>query len=420
MAEHQKKYRTHFGKVDNVVIDPIMQIMQTYMNSKCEDKVNLTVGAYRDENLKTYVFPSIRKAEIEVIEDTNRSRAYMHPLGDLDFARELARLFYSDDSEILKNQRIFSCQSISGTGALRVFAEFVSKYGKPSQKTVYIPDPTWPNHNLIFENAGFNVVLYNFYDPKQNGIDFEYLINFLENAIEGSTILFHTCAFNPTGCDLTKDQWNIVGNLVKKRNLYTILDTAYQGFASGDLEEDIYPIKLFTELDLEFSICQSLSKNMGLYGERAGGLHIVFKDQGGLEANKLLIKKLEILFTTVILSLYLTPVDHGSNIIKQTLKNYKEEWKSELKHVVTRLIDMRKLLFEELVNIQCPGDWKHILNQKGMFAYTGLTVKQCEYLIEEKKVFLVKSGRISVCGLNKENVKKVAESIKEAILKVSE
>lgn len=406
---------THFSKVPKSEIDPIMKIMEIYSNSKAENKINLTVGAYRTEELQPYVFPSVKQAERDILNDSNKYRGYPSPTGDEVYLHELAKLLFQDDSEIFKNNRLFSCQSLSGTGAVRLIAEYIARYGKESMKTVYVPNPTWANHPLIFIQSGLEVVEYFFYNEKSLEIDFEYMKTFLLNCKKGSTILFHTCAFNPTGTDFSKDEWEIMINLCADNNLFIIFDTAYQGFASGNLIDDIFPILLAAEKNLEFAIAQSLSKSMGLYGERAGGLHILFKNQGGVEENTKINLKLKTLFTKIVFSLYLVPVDHGSQIIKIVLQKYKDQWKQELKDVVDRLISMRKLLYHELVENKCPGNWEIILKQRGMFAYTGLTINQCEYLIEKKNLFLVKSGRISVCGLNKQNVKRAADYIKEAI-----
>ena len=391
--------------------------MQTYAACKSDDKINLTAGAYRTEDLKPYVFPSVRKAEKEVlIDNNNRYRGYMNPLGCEELCKNLSLLFFGKEkyyNSIIKKNRLFSCQSLSGTGALSLIAEFISKHGKDSQKTVYLPKPTWPNHQLIFTSCGLKVEEYNFYDHENLKINFDYMTKFLNNANKGATILFHTCAFNPTGTDFNKEQWLEIVKLVKDKNLFTIFDTAYQGFSTGDIEQDNYPIYLFLDYNVEFAIAQSLSKNMGMYGERTGGLHIVFNEQ---KDNQKLINKFKYYFSDIILSLYLTPVDHGALIIKTVLEKYKEDWIKELKEVVNRVLEMRNLLYKELVKINCPGNWKIILDQNGMFAYTGLSEKQCDYLINNKNLFLVKSGRINICGINKKNVSTIASFIKEAKL----
>lgn len=410
----ENKKKSIFRNIPKLQFDPIITIMELYKKSENPDKINLTVGAYRTEELKPHVFTSVRKAEEDLVTTVTPTRSYLHPLGDTEYNFELAKLIFPIDSEVFTKNRIFSCQSLSGTGALKLIANYLSSYAKKEMKHVYIPSPTWSNHNILFLNAGCTIEEYFFYDDSNLCINFEYMRNFLLNTKEGSSILFHTCAFNPTGSDFTHEQWREVLVLVKEKNLFCIFDTAYQGFASGDLEEDIFPIKLFEKNGIEYCICQSLAKSMGLYGERAGAMHIVYKDQGSIEDNIKLNSKLSNVFTDIVLSCYLVPIAYGSDLIKIVLTKYKDEWINELKIVVGRIKNMRKLLYKELVSINAPGNWSTILEQKGMFAYTGLSVSQCEYLIYKKSLYLVCTGRISVCGINHENVKKIAEYIKEA------
>jgi aspartate aminotransferase len=253
-----------------------------------------------------------------------------------------------------------------------------------------------------------NVKEYRFYDTVSNGISMKDLLADLEVADEGSVILLHVCGNNPTGVDPEKEEWKQIADVMKRRNLFPFFDMAYQGFISGDIEEDSYPIYLFYELGFEMLIAVSFSKNMGLYGERAGPLHVIVNDP-------LTKENIKSQLAAIAESLYLTPVAHGSRIIKTVLKDerLREDWLKELKEIVGRLNYVRMRLYETLIKIKAPGGWEHIKNQHGMFTYTGLTVKQCEALIEKHKVFLVKSGRISLSGINDENVETIANAIKD-------
>lgn len=410
------KEKSLLSKVPQNQVDPIMAIMESFKKCKNKDKINLTVGAYRDEELKNYVFKCVRKAENDILnESDSKCRAYLHPTGDEEFTTQCRKIILDDDHKIVNNKRLVSSQGLSGTGCLRLCAQFISKYLNPKNKTVLLPHPTWSNHDLIFRDSGFKEEEYEFFSSEMLGINFDNVIDVYSKAEEGSVVLLHTCAYNPTGADLTKDQWKKIVEVIKEKKLFAILDTAYQGFATGDIVEDAYAIRLFAESEVEFAVCQSFSKNMGLYGERAGALHIVFNDLGSLERNEDMSKKIKYGLTQTALTMHLVPIGHGSEIIKRVIKNYYKEWTEELKVAVDRIILMRKLLYEELLNVKCPGNWEHIMNQKGMFAYTGLNAKQCEYLIEKKNLYLVKSGRISICGINKKNVKMVAEFMKETV-----
>jgi aspartate aminotransferase len=232
----------------------------------------------------------------------------------------------------------------------------------------------------------------------------------LENAEDGSVVLLHVCGQNPTGVDPTLEQWQKTIEIMKRKNLFPFFDNAYQGYVSGDLQSDAYPIHLFLEQGFEMLISQSFSKSMGLYGERAGPLHVVVNDSS-------LIPDIKSNLAEIALGLYLTPVGHGSRIIKTVLLDpvLTESWVQELKLVSQRLNGVRDLLFDALVKVGVPGNWEHIKLQKGMFSYTGLNLKQCEALIKVHKIFLVKSGRISLSGLNSQNVEKVALAFKDVV-----
>ena len=411
------KLNTNDSLLNNVTenkIDPIMTIMEKFSKCQNPDKINLTVGAYKDEDLKSYVFNVVRKVEETILKD-GKNREYLPPTGDPEFCVECRKLVFDENSDAVKDNRVVSCQGISGTGSIRILAQYLGKFMGLKNKLVLIPNPTWSNHNLIFKESGFEEKLYNYFDKENLDVDYESIKNALIEAPDESVVLLHTCAHNPTGCDLTQDQWVEISFIIKEKKHFTILDTAYQGFATGNIKQDIFPVYLFTKVNVEFGVCQSFSKNLGLYGERAGAMHLVFKNQGSKEENNKLHERIKYGLAQTALSLYLIPVGYGSEIIKRVLKNHKSEWETELKLVVGRLIEMRELLYQELIKINCPGNWDHIKKQKGMFAYTGLNEKQCDYLIEEKNLFLVRSGRISICGINKKNVSKVAQYIKEAM-----
>lgn len=404
-----------FDHIEQTAWDPIVEILDLYSKCKNPEKVNLTIGAYRNENLQPVVFESVRLAEEEIFKE-DFSRQYLPFLGDEEFNELTQKTIFDPNIPLIKenpklnvieHKRITTIQSISGSGSLRIGAEFLSKY---INKKIYFSDLTWPNHVPIFELAGMQAEKYPYYNAETKELDFDNLINFLKKAEENSIVLLHVCGHNPTGVDPDKNQWKEICKVMQERNLFPYFDLAYQGYVSGDLIEDIFPIYEFLNNDFEMFIAQSFSKSMNLYGERAGSLHVVVNDTDSIE-------KIKGLFAEIAKGIYLVPVGHGSRIIKRVLGNEKlrKMWEEELKIGVKRLNYVRNKLFEELNKINTKGNWDHIKNQKGMFSYSGLNEKQCCVLIEKHNIFLVKSGRISLSGLNDKNIPMVALAIKDVV-----
>lgn len=395
-----------FDNIENSPWDPIIEVLAEY--NKCTDpnKINLTVGAYRDENLKPVVFESVREAENKLF-SKKFSREYLPPTGDEEFNKLTQKLIFPDNHPVYKNNQILTVQSISGSGGIRLAGEFISRFF--DSKKIYIPNLTWPNHQQIFKMANLHLETYRYYDSKNNKLDLEGFLADLENAEEGATILLQVCGHNPTGVDPSEGEWKLIADVMLRKNLFPFFDNAYQGFVSGDLMEDVFPILLFYDLGFEMFIAESFSKMMGLYGERAGPLHVISNDPDSLPNVKNQLSELA-------MGIYLTPVAHGSRIIKTILsdENLKNNWLDEMKYkVAARMKTVRQKLYDNLVKIEAPGNWEFILNQKGMFSYTGLSKTQCEALINNYKIFLVKTGRISLAGINDDNVEKLVKAVKE-------
>ena len=274
------------------------------------------------------------------------------------------KFLLGDDHPALVEKRVSTTQSLSGTGALRLGAEFIRKY--MGGRKVYLPNPTWGNHNAIFSEVGMEIVQYRWYKADTCALDFEGLKEDMNNAPEGSIILFHTCAHNPTGVDPTHEQWDELAELCIQKKLIPFFDTAYQGFASGDLVNDGYSVRLFASKGLEMLAAQSFAKNMGLYG------------LGDKE-----------LF---------------------------EEWTVELKAIVGRILKMRESLHNALIENGCPGNWDHITKQIGMFSFTGLDPDQSDRMLNKHHIYMLRTGRISLAGLTSGSVQYVADCMKEVVL----
>ncbi|KAF7554192.1 hypothetical protein G7046_g6882 [Stylonectria norvegica] len=380
----------------------ILGITEAFKADKFEKKINLGVGAYRDDAGKPYVLPSVREAEKKVV-DTAMNKEYAGITGVPDFPPAAAKLAYGADSPAL--DRIAISQTISGTGALRVGAAFLEKF-YPGEKKIYIPNPSWANHKAVFSHAGLAVEQYRYYDKKTIGLDFEGLVADLKAAPKGSIFLFHACAHNPTGVDPSPEQWKQISTVVKDQGHFAFFDMAYQGFASGDTNKDAFAVRHFVEEGHNIALCQSFAKNMGLYGERVGAFSFVCADA---DEKKRVDSQLKIL----IRPMYSNPPIHGARIASEILLNpaLNKQWLAEVKNMADRIITMRALLKDNLEKLGSKHDWSHITSQIGMFAYTGLTPEEMDRLAKEFSVYATRDGRISVAGITSDNVGRLAESI---------
>ena len=289
--------------------DPILSTAIAFKNDTHPKKVNLGIGAYRDNDGKPVVLDSVREAEIAIANDKNEVKEYA-PIDGAAPNKELVQtLVFGAGSSIVSSGRIASCQALSGTGSLRVCGEFIKTY-MPNSKTIYLPDPSWGNHKAIFQKSGLEVKTYPYWDAAKKNLNFEGMLSGIKAAPSGSIILLHSVAHNPTGIDPTPDQWKQVVEACQTGGLVPVIDNAYQGFASGCLEKDAMATRMFGDSGMEFIICQSFAKNMGLYGERIGMLHIVCKDKD-IAAKVLSQIKL------VVRPMYSSPPIHGGKLVRR-------------------------------------------------------------------------------------------------------
>ncbi|CAA22173.1 Aspartate aminotransferase, mitochondrial [Schizosaccharomyces pombe] len=383
--------------------DPIFGITEAYKKDGDVKKMNLGAGTYRDDAGKPYVLPSVRQAETELLSQ-KLDKEYAPITGIPSFRVQATKLAYGDVYESIKD-RLVSAQSISGTGALCIAANFLASF-YPS-KTIYVSDPTWGNHKNVFSRAGLTVKSYKYYDPATRGLDIKGMLSDLTSAPDGSIILLHACAHNPTGVDPTKAQWDDILKTMQKKNHFALLDMAYQGFASGDFARDAYATRLFASSNVPMLLCQSFAKNMGLYGERAGCFSILANDAE--EA-----ARIESQTKILIRALYSNPPVNGARIANHILSNpaLREQWAGEVVGMSERLKSMRKALRNILEkDLKNKHSWKHITDQIGMFCYTGLNPQQVDVLAKQYHIYLTKNGRISISGLNTSNVRYFAEAI---------
>jgi len=371
------------------------------------NKVDLVVGAYRDDNHQPYVLNVVKKAEQMVLGKTNKE--YLPIDGLPEFRSAAAKLILGEDSPAIKQGRVATFQSLSGTGALSLGAVFIKTFFPDA--IVYISNPTWAIHQQIFQSVGLQVRTYYYYDATTKSIGFDKYIEDLKLAPSGSVILFHACAHNPTGIDPTPSQWESLADVVKEKKHIPFFDSAYQGFATGSLERDAFAVRLFVQRGFELLIAQSFAKNLGLYGERIGLFSIVSSTPDPIPNITSQVK-------VMIRRSYSNPPMHGAHIVSTILNDPAlfKEWQGELDVMSSRIKQMRQALYDYLVDNKTPGNWTHILTQIGMFSFSGLNETQVEVLQSKHHIYLTKNGRISIPGLTTKNVKYVADAITDAVL----
>jgi len=402
-----------FSHITQAPPDPILGVTLAFKADTNPNKVDLGVGAYRTEEGKPLVLNSVKKAEERMLAQ-GFNKEYLPIDGLPEFKAFTAQLLFGDSLKGNEN-KIAVTQSISGTGALRIGAEFIRRF-LPAGTTVYISKPTWSNHFNVFREARVPTAEYRYFDKNTNGLDFVGLTADIENAPNKSVILLHLCAHNPTGVDPTPEQWRAIADIIKRKEHLAFLDSAYQGYATGDLDQDAYGARLLMKNGHEFLVAQSYSKNFGLYGERVGALTVVCANEG-IAAKALSQMKLD------VRAMYSNPPIHGARIVATIAADpaLTQEWIQELKGMASRIIAMRQELFNALKargtplpNGQ-PGEWHHIVDQIGMFSFTGLTVEQCEKIIGKYHIYMLTNGRISMAGLNKSNVQYLADAIHDVV-----
>ncbi|CAD8153035.1 unnamed protein product [Paramecium octaurelia] len=397
------RYFSVWSQVPMGPADPILGVAAQFKADPSTTKVNLSIGAYRDNDGKPVVLESVKRAE-QIIKEKKLDNEYLPVEGLQSFIDASIKLGYGDAYYAQNGKSIAGCQVLSGTGAVRLGFEFSKKF-LPQGTKVYMPNPTWPNHHNIARMAGLEISEYRYFDPKTRGVDFSGLVEDLNKAQNGSVILFHACAHNPTGCDLTTAQWTQLLDLTKKKNFLPFFDMAYQGFTSGDVNKDAEAVRLFTAQGVPIVLGQSFAKNMGLYGQRTGCLSFVCSNQQ--EKDKV-VSQLKLLARP----LWSSPPLHGARVADIILNTpeLNQLWLQEVKMMANRIQLMRVGLANTLKSLGSPHDWSHISKQIGMFAFTGVGPDHVKELIAKYHIYLLSSGRISIAGLNEGNVKYVAEA----------
>ncbi|CAH3473500.1 Aromatic-amino-acid aminotransferase, partial [Enterobacter cloacae] len=391
-----------FQNVDAYAGDPILSLMERFKEDPRSDKVNLSIGLYYNEEGIIPQLQAVAEAEARLNAVPHGASLYLPMEGLNAYRNTIAPLLFGADHPVLAQKRVATIQTLGGSGALKVGADFLKKYFPDSG--VWVSDPTWENHVAIFEGAGFNVETYPWFDSETNGVRVEALLEKLKTLPARSIVLLHPCCHNPTGADLTNDQWDAVIEVLKARNLIPFLDIAYQGFGAG-MEDDAYAIRAVASAGLPVLVSNSFSKIFSLYGERVGGLSVVCEDA---EAASRVLGQLK----ATVRRIYSSPPNFGAQVVATVLgdEQLKASWLAEVESMRKRILSMR----QELVNVlkeAVPGhNFDYLIRQRGMFSYTGLSAAQVDRLRDEFGVYLIASGRMCVAGLNASNVHRVAQA----------
>ena len=389
-----------FQHVDAYAGDPILSLMETFKQDPRADKVNLGIGLYYNEDGIIPQLHAVRVAQAQIAAQDHDASLYLPMEGLAPYRQEVQALLFGEQHPLLQAGRVATVQTVGGSGALKVGADFLKRYFPEAE--VWVSDPTWDNHRVLFAGAGFKVHSYPYFDPQTRGVDFAAMLATLEQVPAGSIILLHPCCHNPTGADLTPAQWDQLIALVVRRDLLPFLDIAYQGFG-GTLDEDAYAIRAMAAAGMPFLVSNSFSKIFSLYGERVGGLSVVCEDA---QAADRVLGQLK----STIRRNYSSPPAFGAQVVARILRDplLKADWIAEVKAMRERILEMRSLLVGAMKQVLPAQDFDYLLRQRGMFSYTGFSVAQISRLRDEFGVYLIDSGRVCMAGLNHGNVQRVA------------
>jgi aromatic-amino-acid transaminase len=382
--------------------DPILSLNEDFQKDPRQNKINLSIGIYFDDEGRIPVMASVKAAEARILQ-ADGPKPYLPIEGAPNFRAEVQKLLLGAQHEAVTSGRVTTLQTVGSSGGLKVGADFLKQWFPDSE--VWVSDPSWDNHRSMFEGAGLKVHTYPYYDAATGGVRFGDMMATLRGLPKHSVVLLHACCHNPTGVDLTRAQWDELIPLLKERELLPYLDLAYQGFGDG-IEADAYAVRALADAGLSFFIANSFSKSMSVYGERAGALSVVCPTA---KEAALVLGQLK----ATVRRNYSSPPIHGGQIVARVLgeADLRAQWEQELAAMRERILAMRRRLYDVLVQ-KVPGrDFGYFLTQHGMFSYTGLSAAQVDRLREQYGVYLIRSGRICVAGLNTHNVEPAAEAM---------
>jgi len=391
-----------FNQLEPAPADPILGLSAAFDADERPHKINLGVGVYKDESGLTPVLESVKAAERLLLEEQS-TKSYKPIEGDRAYDQAVQRLIFGQEHPALSRGRVVTAHTPGGTGALRVVADTLIQTVGGS--TVWLSQPTWANHPTIFKAAGVLIRTYPYFDQPSRSIDFDAMMHALRHASNGDVLLLHGCCHNPTGADLSIEQWREVGRFCAEHGIVPLIDFAYHGFAEG-IEEDAAPVRALTEICDELFVCSSFSKNFGLYNERVGALSVVASDAQAAGTVLSHVRK-------AIRANYSNPPAHGGAIVSTILQNEQlaSQWRAELGEMRDRINGMRELFVRTLGEKGVQQDFGFVAEQRGMFSFSGLTPPEVERLREQHAVYAISSGRINVAGMTPDNMNALCEAI---------
>lgn len=389
-----------FERIPAYAGDPILSLIEVFLKDERANKVNLGVGLYYDEEGRIPLLESVRSAESARLSQLG-PRSYLPMEGLASYRAAMAELLFGKDHPVMQENRLATIQTIGGSAALKIGADFLKRYFPESQ--IWISDPSWDNHRVVFEGAGLTVNEYPYYDPASNNVRIEATLAALKALPSKSIVLFHPCCHNPTGVDFTREHLEKIIPIMLENDLIAFMDMAYQGFAEG-LQDDAWPVRAMAASGVACLVSSSFSKNLSFYGERCGGLSVVC--QTAAEAQSVLGQ-----LKAGVRRIYSSPPTHGAAVVAEVLTNpqLRQIWEGEVTAMRERIRAMRQKLFDVMQPQVKDRDLSYFLTQRGMFSYTGLSADQVDQLKEEYAIYLIRSGRMCLAGLNLHNVDYVAE-----------
>jgi aromatic-amino-acid transaminase len=381
-------------------------LMESFVSDKRAEKTNLGIGLYYDGDGKIPVLESVKRAAA-ILQATPKPHTYLPMEGDVAYRTAVQQIVFGKDSEAVRSGRVATVHSVGGSGSIHVAARFLKAYLPAS--AIWISNPTWDNHRVLLESAGMEVNTYPYFDVESNRIDFDAMISALDSLPEGSIVLLQPSCHNPTGADLSSKQFSDLIFLLKRRNLLPFVDMAYQGFGDG-LDEDAAPIRAMVDAGLQVIVTNSFSKNFSLYGERVGALSVVCADAD--TATRVLGQ-----LKATVRKIYSSPPAFGAQLVSTILSNQEltQQWQDELGKMRERMKEMRHKLRAVLESLIPDADVSYLTEQRGMFSYTGLSGEEVDALREHRSIYLIRSGRICVAGLNENNVEYVGQAIADIL-----
>ncbi len=395
-----------FEKIEMAPADPILGLNDAFKNDKSPAKINLGVGVYKNFSGETPILKSVKKAE-KILLDNEKTKNYLSIEGTSEYTTAVKKLIFGEENSVIISGRAVTVQSPGGTGALKIAADFIKKFMPEAE--IWISNPSWENHKALFNEVGFIVNNYPYYNYETNRLDFDNLTQQLISIPSKDVVLFHACCHNPTGIDIDQEQWQKIIEITKERKFLVLFDFAYQGFGKG-LEQDAYAVRLASEKLNNFMVANSFSKNFGLYNERVGGLSVV------LENNSIAEKVLSQLKICIRRN-YSNPPSHGAAIVTTILNTpeLKNEWESELSEMRESISSNRTKLLDAFKRIGTKKDFSYMSEQQGMFSFTGLSPESVKNLRYIYSVYMTGTGRINLAGLNSKNTDRFVAAVKSVV-----